>query len=170
MTHVGLSTRRRNLFDIRDTDLQRLSQAVVDGHQHLGVLIDEDQQHTAFVTEQGRLVTTQEMARLLMEVQMRANSAAQFVLAKSWLEQAQGWLTGRDAIAIDGGETASELVGCLNRHEASLALSGDGRVWFRGAYPNCDAILVLAQVLQALSLSDAPFSTVINRISPNARH
>jgi hypothetical protein len=75
------------------------------------------------------------------------------------------WLSGRDAVATDGGESTSNLVRLLVEGEAVLALSSDGRVWFRQNEITCDAILVLANILQALSLSDASFTEVIARIS-----
>ena len=165
LTHVDLPTRKRNLFDGRDVDLQRVAAAVVEGHHHLGLIIDEDGRHAAFVTDRGRLVSPREVARLLIEVAQREHQSAEFVVANSWLDETNRWLTGRDAKAVDGGETAANLVRLLVDREAVLAISADGRVWFRHEYPACDAMLVLANVLQALSLSDAPFSEVVARIS-----
>lgn len=164
-THVALPTRRRDLFDAHDVDLQRVATSVVEGRHHLGVVIDDDCRHLAFVTDRGRLVTPKEVARLVIEVAQREQHDAQFVVATSFLADAQRWLSGRDATVADGGESATSLVSKLVERDAVLAISGDGRIWFRHAYPACDAVLVLAQVLQVLSLSDAPFSEVITRIN-----
>lgn len=164
LTHVPLPTRRRNLFDGRDVDLQRVATAVVEGQNHLGVVIDEDGRHTAFITDKGRLVSPREVARMVIEIAIREHRQPQFVVATSWLGDAQRWLTGREANVIDGGEVVSELVRLLVDREAVLALTADGRIWFGHAYPKCDAMLVLASVLQALSLSDASFSDVVARM------
>ncbi len=165
LTHVPLPTRRRNLFDARDVDLHRVATTVVEGNHHLGMLIDEDGRHAAFVTDRGRLVSPREVARLLIEITQREQRGAPFVVSSSLFHDAAKWLEGREARAIDGGESAADLVRLLMEHEAAMALSADGRVWFRDAYPACDALLVLAHVLQALSFSDTPFSDVVARIS-----
>ena len=164
LTHVALPTRRRDLFDVHDLDLQRVAKTVMDGKQHLGLVIDEDGQHLCFVTDCGRLVSSKEVARLLIEIAQRENYAAEFVVATSWLSESAQWLLGRDATAIDGGETAANLVRLLVERDAVLALSGDGRIWFHHKHPACDALIVLAKVLQVLSLSDLPFSEVVARI------
>lgn len=165
--HVHLPTRRRNLLDARDTDLQQVAGAVIEGRHHLGVIIDDDGQHLAFVTDQGRLVNTRDIARLLFEISQREHRHAQFIVASSWKEEIGHWLQGRDATLICEAESIPDLIRLLLQHEALLAVSADGRVWFRQAYPTCDAFLVLARTLQVLSLSDAPFSEVVSRIDGN---
>ena len=165
LTMLSLPTRKRDLFDPRDIDLQRVAKTVVDGGHHLGLVIDEDCQHCAFITDQGNLVSVKEVARLLVEIAQRENSAAQFVVATSLLPDARKWLQGRDASVTDGGETISGLMQSLIDCKATLALAGDGRVFFRNQYIACDALVILANVLKALSLSDTPFSGVIDRIS-----
>jgi len=40
----------------------------------------------------------------------------------------------------------------------------DGRVWFGESPPTCDAIVTLAGMLQALSLSDASLGEVISTV------
>ena len=165
LTHVPLPTRIRNLFDPQDVDLQRVAKSVVDGKHHLGLVIDEDGQHLAFVTDSGRLVTPKEIARILMEFVQRDHHTATFVAASSLMGEVSHWLQGRDATAIDGGEAIENLVRLFVEKEADLALASDGRVWFNSQQPACDAILILGYLLQALSLSDAPFSEVVHRIT-----
>ena len=165
LTMLSLPTRKRDLFDPQDTDLQRVAKTVVEGGHHLGLVIDEDCQHCAFLTDQGDLVAVKEVARLLVEIAQRENSAALFVVATSLLPDALKWLQGRDASVADGGETISGLMQSLIDRQATLALAGDGRVCFRSQYIACDALVILANILKALSLSDTPFSEVIDRIS-----
>lgn len=165
LTHVALPIRHRNLFDGRDADLHRVAAIVVEEQHHLGLIIDEDGRHLAFITDRGRLVSPREIARLVIEVAQRSHHGANFVVSTSLFRDVNRWLIGRDAKAIDGGEVVADLVRILVEQEAALALSADGRVWFGSDYPVCDAILILAHVLQALSLSDASFSEVVTRIS-----
>ena len=164
LTHVSLPIRKRNLSDVKDVDLQRVARSVVDHQQHLGLVIDEDGEHAAFVTDQGRLVTVKQMARIFMEFTQRENHTAKFLVAASLFTEATGWLEGREATAIDGGETATGLVQQFVSSAAVMAFSADGRIWFHDVHPTCDALLVMAQLLQVLSLSDAPFSAVVNRL------
>ncbi|WP_010582932.1 phosphohexomutase domain-containing protein [Schlesneria paludicola] len=165
--HVPLPIRRRNLLDASDADLLQVATSVVDGRHHLGVIIDDDGQHVAFVTDQGRLVNARDVARLLFEISQREHRHAQFVVATSWHHDVTHWLQGRDASLICEVESISDLIRLLLEREALLAISADGRVWFRQSYPTCDALLVLARTLQVLSLSDAPFSEVVSRIDRN---
>ncbi|HEY0985036.1 hypothetical protein [Schlesneria sp.] len=165
LTTIPLPTRKRDLLNPLDPDLQRIAKGVVEGRHHLGVVVDEDGQHCAFFTDQGRLVTVKEIARLLVEITQRDHPSAQFIMATSLISDARVWLTGRDATAVDGGESNSLLLRSLVDRQAAAAFSGDGRVWFRHEYVACDALIVLANILKALSLSDTPFSEVIDRIS-----
>ena len=131
-------------------------------------MIDEDARHVVFVTDRGRLVSPREVARLLIEYSQRDNRNARFVVATSWLSDVRQSLAGRDAQAVDGGETAENLVERLVEHQGILGMSADGRIWFGHDPPVCDALLVLANLLQALSLSDSPFSDVVSRISQDS--
>ena len=166
LTVISLPTRRRQLQNSRDIDLVRIAQSVVDERRHLGLIIDEDGQHICFITDRGRLVTYQQVARLLMEMAMRDSAATQYVVPSSWTVEAAVWLENRAATVIDGGESAQSLVQNLVEQHAALAASADGRVWFQETHPVCDALLVLASILRALSLSDTPFSDVIARLDP----
>lgn len=164
LTHLPLSHRVRNLLDPRDADLQRVAKQVLEGHYHLGALFDEDAQYVAFVTDGGRLVTPREVARLVMEIIQRDNHAAKFVVATSLIQDATQWLAGREATAVEAGETTEGLVRTLHHLPAQVGFATDGRIWFQAEHPCCDALLVLSSILQVLSLSDAPFSEVVTRI------
>jgi phosphomannomutase len=164
LTHIPLPVRNRNLSDPRDVDLQRVAKLVVDNQAHLGILIDEDCQHVALITDRGRLVTPKEIARILLEIALRDHHDAVLIVAASLVRDATKWLEGRDAKVIDGGDTIENLVRSLVEQQAILAIADDGRVWFDHKHPTCDALRVLARILQALSLGDAPFSEVVSRI------
>jgi hypothetical protein len=166
VAHITCANRQRQLLDPRDVDLQRVAAAVQEGNHPLGVLFDDDGEHLAFITNSGRLVAPQEIARLVIEITLRETCDAQFVVPAVWRNDVKSWLIGRDAVVIDGGETASQLTQQLASNKASIAFATDGRLWFQQGYPACDVLIVLARVLQALSLSDAPFSDVLARFRP----
>ena len=169
LTHVPLPLRSRNLLDPRDPDLQRVARVVIEGGQHLGLIIDEDARRIAFVTDRGRLVTPKEVARILFEFAQREIPCPNFIVATSLAADASGWLQNREAKAIDAGEATENLVRLLVTQNAHFALASDGRVWFDPNHPKCDALLTLAMILQALSLSDAPFSDVVAKIGLDVR-
>ena len=107
-------------------------------------------------------------ARMTIEIALRQNPNAEFVVSKSWLKEVEKWLLGRNAKVIDGTECVTDLVQKLIKRQGMLALSADGRIWFRQPYPACDSLIVFAYILQALSLSDAPFSEVLARMNGNS--
>lgn len=165
LMQLSLPNRQRNLREPRDSDVQRVARSVVDGQHHLGLVFDDDGQQVAFVTDAGKLVSPMEIARLVIEIAQRENHASRFVVASSLLSDVSSWVEGREASAIDGGETTGQLVRTLMKHKASVAFATDGRIWFQDRHPQCDAILVMAAILQALSLSDASFTEVVTRIN-----
>lgn len=165
IAHVSLPTRQRDLFDPGDVDLVRVAERVIESKADLGVALDADGRHAAFITDQGRLVTAREVARLLIEVVMRHHGSAAVVISSCWAHEAQSWFDGRNAVVFDGGDSTAELVFSLQEKKAALGFSADGRIWFGYDPPVSDAIVSLAGILQALSFSDTPFSEVVSRIS-----
>ena len=165
VAHVSLPTRQRDLSDPNDADVRRVAAAVTSGGQHLGLIVDDDGQRCAFVTERGRPVTSGELARVLIDFERREQRDLKVVVDRSLSDELIGWLTPR---RIDYGQsesTAASVVETLAKSDSRLGLLGDGRVWFRETHAICDAILTLARTLQALSLSDASFTQVIRAAS-----
>jgi Phosphoglucomutase/phosphomannomutase, alpha/beta/alpha domain I len=165
LTHESLPVRQRNLGDPNDADVRRVASAVVSGRQHLGLIIDDDGERCAFVTDRGRLVSPGELARMLIDFELREHRDATFVIAKSLAKGLGDWLTARGAAFHVEDSTAARLTAALDEKLASVALSSDHRVWFRGDNSICDAIRTLARVLQALSLSDTTMNDVVTRLS-----
>ena len=165
VTHVSLPTRQRDLADPNDADVRRVAAAVTSGGQHLGLIVDDDGQRCAFVTERGRLVTSGELARVLIDFERREQRDLKVVVDRSLSDELTGWLTPRRIEYGQSESTAAALVETLAKSDSRLGLLGDGRVWFRDTHATCDAILTLARTLQALSLSDASFSEVVRAAS-----
>ena len=166
VTHVSLPLRQRDLADPNDADVRRVAAAVTSGGQHMGLIVDDDGQHCAFVTERGRLVTAGELARVLIEFERREQSELKIVFDRSLSDELTGWLTPRRVAYSESDATAAGVVETLARVDSRLGLLGNsppevGRVWFRETHAICDAILTLARTLQALSLSDASFSEIV---------
>ncbi len=165
VTHVSLPTRQRDLADPNDADVRRVAAAVTSGGQHLGLIVDDDGQRCACVTERGRLVTSGELARVLIDFERREQRDLKVVVDRSLSDELTGWLTPRRIEYGQSESTAAAVVETLAKSDSRLGLLGDGRIWFRDTQATCDAILTLARTLQALSLSDASFSEVVRAAS-----
>lgn len=165
VTHVALPVRRRDLRDEQDSDVRRVASAVASGGQHLGLIVDDDGQRCAFVTERGRLVTSGELARLLIDFERHEHHHLKVVATETLTSELSAWLMRLGMEAVTSEESAASVTTMLVEHEVRLGLLDDGRIWFGEAPPECDALVTLARVLQALSLSDAPFGEVVSRLS-----
>ena len=165
VTHVALPVRRRDLRNEQDRDVRRIASAVASGGQHLGLIVEDDGQRCAFVTERGRLVSAGELARLLIDFERHEHHPLKVVVTEALAsELSAGWMRlGVDAETSE--ESAASVTTSWVEHEARLGPLNDGRVWFGESHPTCDALVTLARVLQALSLSDASFGEVLSRMS-----
>ncbi len=163
LTHEILPVRRRDLGDPHDVDVRRVAAATVAGQHHLGLIVDDDGERCAFVTERGQLVSAAELARLLVLFELHEHRSARIVVDEALFPDIAGWLTSLGPACQVEQAPASQLPSTVIQLNASLGISAQHRLWFGGAYPACNAILTLARVLQALSLSDAPMSDVLQR-------
>jgi phosphomannomutase len=165
VTHVTLPVRRRDLCDEQDGDVRRVATAVVSGGQHLGLIVDDDGQRCAFVTERGRLVSSGELARVLIDIERHEHHSLKVVATAPLASELTPWLMRLGVEAAISEESAASVTTVLAESGARLGLLGDGRVWFGETPPACDAIVTLARVLQALSQSDASCGDVVSRLS-----
>lgn len=163
VTHVALPVRQRDLSDERDADVQRIASAVTATGCHLGMIIDDDGQRCAFVTERGRLVTLGEVARVLIELERKEHHHTRIVSAASLAGELTEWGRPLGLEVVSGGTTAEAVSIAVSADKARIGLMDDGRIWFGESHPECDALITLARLLQALSLSDASFEEVLAR-------
>ena len=164
VTHVTLPVRRRDLCDEQDSDVRRVATAVVSGGQHLGLIVDDDGQRCAFVTERGRLISPGELARILIDFERHEHHSLRVVATERLASELTPWLMRHGVEVATSEESAASVTSALVESETRLGLLGDGRVWFSETPPACDAIVTLARVLQALSLSDASCGEVVSRM------
>ena len=141
--------------------MRRIAAAVVAKQQHLGVIIDDDGERCAFITDRGELVSVAALARLLVSLELREHRTTRIAIDEQLVPDLNEWLTSIGSAGQVEPTAAAQLPSTVIREQTHLGLTADHRVWFGGDYPACDAILTLARVLQALSLTDAPMSEVI---------
>ena len=157
---VDLPVRRRNLTDQDDADIQRIGRAVRTGKRHLGIVIDDDAQGCAFVDERGTLIAASTVSLLAIDVLLREQPQASVAVQSRVLDRLQPMIAARHGDCFDAGTTAQQMAVAMRTCDAVCGGGENGRLWFRETAPTCDAVLTLARILQALSLSDAPFSQV----------
>ncbi len=158
MHAVRLPVRRRDLNNANDVDVQQVGQAVREHRAHLGAVIDEDGLTCGFLNERGELVDALQVAALIIRHLLRDHGGGDVVLTP------ETWDNLAPAASAHGGQpllaSSDECAARLLAANGLLAVGGNDRFWFGGDSPACDAVITLAVVMQALSLSDAEFSRV----------
>ncbi len=172
---IDIPDRARDVRNPDDTDVARIAAAVRTERAHLGVIIDDDGARCGFVDETGALVPAANVTRMIAEFLLAGQPGGTAVLesaafpefaepaASSISDTASEPTTSRKSATgnyVDGGRSFAALWRSMREHEAGFCGGNSGRFWFGEAYPSCDAILTVAKVLQALSRSDAAFSSV----------
>lgn len=158
-----LPVRQRALHDPGDADVRRVAASVTSGQKHLGLIVDDDGECCAFITENGRLISPVQLAQLLITLELRECRSARVVVDPALSASLETWVAGRSGAVELIAKNSSQLAQTMMHQDAALGFTSGHRTWFRSPHPICDSILVLARVLQALSLSDAPMSEVLAR-------
>lgn len=164
LTHEALPVRARNLGDPNDPDVRRVASATLAGQHHVGIVIDDDCERCAFVTEQGTLVSAAELARLIVLMELHEYRSAKVLVDQIVYSELVERLPAVGPLCLIEQADAVKLPGALQTREARLGIAAE-RIWFDGDYSACDAIRTLARVMQALSLSDAPMSQLLTNVA-----
>jgi len=158
---VEIPQRLRNVTNPEDSDVVRLKDAVKAEAAHLGILIDSDGSRCSFIDDKGQSVPVPQFISLLANYYRDEHSNC--VLALS--EQLVGQLDQSDyhpgIQQVKASDSPADLTRTMRKYSADIGVLADGRSWLKETVPVCDAMLVLGKVLQALSQSDAPFSSVL---------
>jgi len=155
---VPIPDRLRQLDATDDPDVQALGRAVRDADAHLGLLIDDDAQRCAFVDEQGKLIPSRQISRVIADVVLSDRPGHTLVIEEDTLETLRPLIEDAGGSCVGSGPSAGELSRAMRAHSAVFAGGDSGRFWFRENIPTSDAILTLSRILEARSKSDAPFS------------
>lgn len=140
--------------------LTRLAAVVRNEQLHAGVLIGEDGQSLQVLNERGRPMPLTSLlpsfARLSGADPRTADIAIDEALPSSEIARLSrsGW-----RVVATAGDRES-LTRALRQSNTILTADSAGRCWFRDHSPPCDALLTFAHLLQSLSLTDAPASSL----------
>jgi hypothetical protein len=131
--------------------VRTIADALRERQADVGFIMGMDCRICRIVDERGFELTSEESSALLTlvldetntPVGSRAHSPLKSVLQPK-LEQSD--------------LSEAELIRFQREHQLPLLADGQGRYWFLRENPQCDAILTIAKILQALSLSERPMS------------
>ncbi|MBM4077614.1 MAG: hypothetical protein FJ267_18460 [Planctomycetes bacterium] len=166
VTHVELPCRQRDIDRVDDSDVRRIAALQRSAEGHLGILIDDDGASCSFLTERGTLVSTGQLVRLLVQLELAEYRTVNVVISSACQSsELTDWLAAHHATIHQCDDRAEAMFQTLKRVNGRLGILSRGRVWFGESAPSCDAIATLARVLQALSQSDQSFSSVLNRLN-----
>ncbi|TXT24290.1 MAG: Phosphomannomutase [Planctomycetota bacterium] len=158
---VELPQRRRDLLNADDPDVRRVREAVVARSADFGLVIDDDGANVAVLDELGGSLTPADLLCLLADVLPATQAEKAIVIDNAARDLLQPRVAARGWRCWLGGWTQSDIWQALRHDAATCGGGATGRVWLRDSVPTCDAILTLAQLLQALSRDDAPLSSVV---------
>jgi len=156
--YSSLPVKVRNPARRRDEGILELSQTVRERQAQLGILIDDDGQRCGLVDERGRHVSSAAIARLVVPPLLAELPGAMVVLEPAALVELRPLIEamGGRCQAVDGD--AAAIAAAVREYQAVYGGGVSGRHWFFDGYANCDALLVVAHVLAALSRAEQPLS------------
>jgi len=160
-----IPNRGRNLLDPNDADVKRVAAAVIHQNADLGLLIDDDGGRCSFFDEQGTLVPSCRVSRLIAELVLADQPGGTVLVETPAVNKLRPAIEEAAGKCVDGGTTLAEMFQSMRRHQAVFGGGDSGRFWVHENIPSCDAVLTLSKVLKLLSRSDTPFSQVVKTAS-----
>jgi phosphomannomutase len=155
---IDLPVKIRNPAKRRDEGILRLSSAVREGEAQAGILIDDDAQRCGFVDERGRHVSSTAIARLVAPQLLAEQPGSALVLEASALIEIRPLIEAMGGRCHACASEINSIATAVREHRAVYGGGESGRHWFYEGYANCDALPIVARVLQALSRAEQPFS------------
>jgi phosphomannomutase len=153
-----LSVKTRNPARRRDEGILRLSTKVRESQAQLGIMIDDDGQRCGFVDERGRHVSSAAIARLIAPLLIAESPGATVVVESAALVELRPLIEAMGAQCHGCAGDLASMSAAVADSRAVYGGGDSGRHWFFESYANCDAMLILARVLRALSHANQPFS------------
>lgn len=150
-----------DLTRVAEQTESRMADVIRDQQQHLGIWIDEDGQTCRVYDERGMRVETRHLLRGMAASLFEQTGRPTIVLGPELHAEIA---VSRPAATLRRADDTREAISRAMRSTgAALGCDDRGRFWFREAFPACDALLSVARVLQLLSLSDRPASSLRDR-------
>lgn len=146
-----------------ETRAAQLSRLVQSRHLDVGVMIEADGRCCHLFDECGEPVAGDAVLLALAEMETLESETVRLVSPPQSghrrLPRRVERLTSPEALPRH-----QQLVAQLMQQDAQIAYDGQGRYWFRGSIPACDAVVTIGRVLQRLSLEDRRVSDTIDSI------
>jgi phosphomannomutase len=142
--------------------LERLADRVRDDRLEAGVLLGDDGQSCRVLDERGVPIATEAIAVRLGERVLEESKSRTVVLDES--RGGGGGLSDRLARSggnvVPSGGSREAMARSVLSESAAFGCDAADRYWFGDAVPRCDGLTTLARVLQLLSRSDEPASSL----------
>ena len=167
--YVLLPTRKRNLKEPLDPDLQKVSHMVTESHAQLGFVLADDAQGIAVLDERGELVPSLELGIHLAEAMVDSGTSSQRAIMllqgiSSSCDNSERNLTHTSCQIQHVGSNASQMSYHMRQGGYILGTDHQSRYWFAGPYPICDALWTMVNFLHFMSEYELPLS----RLNVNA--
>jgi phosphomannomutase len=158
LLYTDFPVKIRNPAHRRDEGILRLSSSVRENEAQMGILIDDDGQRCGFVDERGRHVSSAAIARLIVPLLLAEKPGSTVVLEPAALVELRPLIEAMGARCRPCAGNSAAIAATMHESQAVYAGGDSGRHWFFEDFANCDALLITARVLNALSRTQQPFS------------
>jgi len=129
-------------------DPQRLGRSVTDSQADFGIWIDTDGEACALLDEAGLPIEHSQLAEALVGYVRQQNPAAVILNSQN--------------LAGSSKCTREAMHDHMLETKANFGIGNDGRFWYGGEPPVCDALVTLTLLLKLLSQSDRPISRALD--------
>ena len=159
-TLVELPIRPRQLDNPDDPDVAQLANQITETRSAFGILIDDDGQRCAVLDHTGELLQPKSVLAILADSINAIRPGSSIVVEQSAYQKIRDILC--DHPCYVAGDTGHEVRRAMEQHSASLAGGNSHRYWLEG--PQCDAIITLTGLMQAINRSGRQLRTLADEI------
>ena len=158
---IELPTRRRDLDNDEDVDIENISDYVVENECHLGLVINDDGARCRFLDESGVPISDAAVACLIAAIIQSDSEKIGISVQDEVRESVEQGVEEFRSNVFSTPPFQRGLFESMLANDSTIGLGSATGVWFQETIPTCDAILTLARMLQSLSQSDKPLSKLI---------
>lgn len=163
--NAGSSKRKR--FTVAETlpeSATRVAVLVKAMEADFGAILDPGAEHLFVVDEKGRLVPDQALLLLLLEQTVRESEGGAIALPLYATRHAEHMVASTGVTVRRTKCSKAALTAEATRSKTIFAATGDGGYIYPSLLPSLDGLYALGKVLEIVSTSDAPLSSLVDRL------
>lgn len=158
-----LPRKKTDWSSVADPDRKGIASVVRERGGHLGCLIGEDLQETVFLDETGEPVAWPAVGLFAAEEMLIENSGMKAVVSERMVSELETPFKQRGITTERVPNSRTQIVQHMNETGAKLGIDS-GRIWFEDGGTVCDGLMLLGNLLQAMSRSDLELSKLSRQI------